>query len=68
MTNEEVTMTSKAEEPALNIQLTVQEVNIVLGALQELPHRVVDPVLKKIVAQAQSQMQQQAPVFAPAAE
>jgi hypothetical protein len=53
----------KKEEPSVNVELTVQELNVVLGALQELPHRVVDSLIRKIIGQAQPQV---APV--PAAE
>jgi len=41
------------------VSLTVTELNIVLQSLQELPHRVVDPLLKKLVTQAQQQLGQQ---------
>ena len=45
---------------ALTVTLTidVNEFNIIMGGLQELPHRIVDPILKKIFQQAQSQLQQ----------
>lgn len=41
----------------VNINLDVNELNVVMTALQELPHRVVDPLLKKIFQQAQGQLQ-----------
>jgi hypothetical protein len=40
----------------INIEISVDELNIVLGALQELPHRVVDKLLKNIFEQAQKQI------------
>jgi len=43
----------------VTIELTVNEVNVVLGALGELPHRVSDPVIRKVFAQAQQQLQAQ---------
>lgn len=43
----------------ISLNLTVQEVNVVLGALAELPHRVSDPVIRNVFAQAQQQTQQQ---------
>lgn len=43
----------------ISLNLTVQEVNVVLGALAELPHRVSDPVIRSVFAQAQQQTQQQ---------
>lgn len=45
------------QEPGFNIKLTVQELNVVFGALQELPHRVVDGLLKGIMTQVQVQQQ-----------
>lgn len=41
----------------VTLALNVNEVNVVLGALSELPHRVADPVMRSIFAQAQQQMQ-----------
>lgn len=43
----------------VKIDLTIQELNIVMGALQELPHRAVDSLLRKIMGQAQSQFSTQ---------
>jgi hypothetical protein len=43
----------------VTIELTVNEVNVVLGALAELPHRVSDPVIRKVFTQAQQQLQAQ---------
>lgn len=46
-------------EQKFNIELNLQELNTVIAGLQELPHRVVDAVLRKIIAQAQEQAQKQ---------
>lgn len=54
--SEEITETVQQQEPNVNLDLTVNEVNVVIGALQELPHRMVDTLLRKIVDQAQSQL------------
>lgn len=43
------------------LKLTLQELNAVIGALQEAPFKHADPVIKKIVPQAQAQLQQQNP-------
>lgn len=43
-------------EPTIEIKLSVQEINTILAALGELPHRVADPVLRKVVEQAQKQV------------
>ena len=40
--------------------LTEQEANLVLGALVELPHKVVNDLIKKIHEQAQKQSDEQA--------
>jgi hypothetical protein len=41
----------------VNLEVNVNELNIIVGALQELPHRVVDQLLKKLIQQAQDQLQ-----------
>lgn len=56
-----VSAQAKPEVPLVRLELTIQEVNTVLAALQEMPHRVVDGVLRKVVAQAQAQFPQQPP-------
>ena len=48
---------AQPESPAIALELTIQEINVVFAALQELPHRVADPVLRKMMEQAQSQLQ-----------
>lgn len=48
---------TKEQEKIVNIELDVSTLNIVLAALQELPHRVADPILSKIVAQAKEQLE-----------
>lgn len=48
---------NQPQEPTVNVELTVNEINVVFAALQELPHRVADPILKKLFGQAQSQLQ-----------
>lgn len=45
------------QAPTVSVTLDVNELNIVMGALQELPHRVVDILLKSIFQQAQEQLQ-----------
>lgn len=42
--------------PNVTLTVDVNEFNVIMGGLQELPHRVVDPILKKIFQQAQSQL------------
>lgn len=42
--------------PTVTLTVDVNELNIIMGGLQELPHRVVDPLLKKLFEQAQGQL------------
>lgn len=42
--------------PTATITLDLNEINAVLAALQELPHRVADPILRKIMQQARTQI------------
>lgn len=46
------------EVPTVNLKLNVNELNVVIGGLQELPHRVVDGLLRTIMEQAQAQLKQ----------
>jgi hypothetical protein len=43
-------------EPVVNLELAVNDVNLVLAALQELPHKVSDPLIRKVMGQAQAQL------------
>lgn len=45
-------------QPTVNIALNINELNVILASLQELPHKVADPLLRNIMGQAQSQLQQ----------
>jgi hypothetical protein len=42
----------------VTLDMNVNELNIVMAALQELPHRVADPLLRNFMQQAQSQLGQ----------
>jgi hypothetical protein len=48
---------SKVIEPGIKLEVSVNELNVIFAALQELPHRVSDPILKKLFGQAQPQVQ-----------
>lgn len=50
-------VTEQRQVQTFTLTMDVNELNIVFSALQELPHRVADPVLKKLISQAQSQAQ-----------
>lgn len=43
-------------EQVVTLELSVNDVNVVISALRELPHRVVNDLLSKVVAQAQRQV------------
>jgi len=44
------------QQPEVSLRVTVQELNVVMASLQELPHRVADPILRKLMQQAQEQL------------
>jgi hypothetical protein len=44
--------------PELTFNVNVNELNIIIAGLQELPHRVVDSIIKKLFQQAQAQLGQ----------
>ena len=44
------------QEPAVKLDLLVNDVNLILAALQELPHKIADPLLRKIMEQANAQL------------
>ena len=46
----------QAQAPTVKLEVNVNELNIIMGGLQELPHRVVDPLLRKLMEQAQAQL------------
>lgn len=48
----------QAQTPTVTLTVDVNELNVIMAALQELPHRVADPILKKLFQDAQSQLQQ----------
>lgn len=49
------------QPPEVNLTLGVQEVNTILAALGELPHRVADGLIRKVFTQANGQLPQQQP-------
>lgn len=48
----------QAQAPTVNLAVDVNELNVIMAALQELPHRVADPLLRKLMQQAQTQLGQ----------
>lgn len=43
-------------QKTVTLSLEVNDLNVIFAALQELPYRVADPLLKKLLQQAQSQL------------
>lgn len=37
----------------LKLEVTPQEINVIFAALAELPHRVADPIMRKLFEQTQ---------------
>ena len=58
--NVETKEVTQQPEQELNFVLKLSEANIVLAALDELPHKVSRRVIDNIMQQAQSQIQQPA--------
>ena len=46
----------QAAVPTATFTLNVNDLNIVFAGLQELPHRVVDTLIKNLMSQAQAQL------------
>lgn len=44
----------------MKIELNKEEINVVLGALNEMPHRVVHELIGNIVKQVQNEMNKEA--------
>lgn len=44
------------ENPELNFVLTMQEANVIIAALQELPAKVANPLTQKLTQQAKPQL------------
>ena len=61
MANEQLDKMAQPIEQTVKLEVNVNELNVIFGALQEapLPHRLSDPVLKKLYEQAQGQLPQQ---------
>ena len=45
------------EAPTVKLEVNVNELNVIIGALQELPHRAVDALLRRLIEDAKSQLQ-----------
>jgi hypothetical protein len=42
--------------PTAKFEVNVNELNIIFAGLQELPHRIVDGLIKNLMSQAQAQL------------
>jgi hypothetical protein len=56
----EKTQPTQTPEPEKEVTLTftVSETNIILGALDEMPHKLSRKVIDKVIEQAQAQLKQ----------
>jgi hypothetical protein len=56
----EKTQPTQAPEPEkeVTLTLTVSETNTILGALDEIPHKLSRKVIDKVIEQAQAQLKQ----------
>ena len=45
------------KNPELNLVLTLEEINVTLAALQELPAKICNPLSQKITEQAKKQLE-----------
>jgi hypothetical protein len=48
---------TQEQNPTFDFQLTLEETNIILAALQEIPAKLCNPVSDKIKSQAQAQIE-----------
>jgi hypothetical protein len=55
-TETEAAAPQQTQNPSLSLTLTLQEVNVIIAALQEIPFKAADPVLKVLVPQAEQQL------------
>ena len=52
--NPELDKLDAANQPQMiTLDVTTQEINVIFAALAELPHRVADPLMRKLFEQAQ---------------
>jgi hypothetical protein len=51
-------VTQPEPEKEVVLTLTVTEVNTILGALDEIPHKLSRKVIDKVIQQAQAQLKQ----------
>jgi hypothetical protein len=47
---------SQNQNPTFNFELTLEDANVILAALQELPAKICNPLSDKIKSQAQEQI------------
>lgn len=50
--------TTPEPEKEVTLTLTVSETNTILGALDEMPHKLSRKVIDKVIEQAQAQLKQ----------
>lgn len=50
--------TPQTDNRKINLTFTVTDINTILASLQELPHRISDPIIRSLIEQVQPQIQQ----------
>ena len=49
-------MTQQNQNPTFTFELNLEETNVILAALQEIPAKICNPISEKIKTQAQEQI------------
>lgn len=49
---------TQPQAPTVTLEVNVNELNVIMVGLQELPHRVVDALMRKLMQQAQMQLKE----------
>lgn len=50
-------MNTQPNDQKVTVTFTVNEANTVLAALQEMPYRIADPIIRTVLEQVQPQVQ-----------
>ena len=56
-TEQDPMVVENQQVPIVTLEVNNNELNIIMSGLQELPHKVVDQIIHKLVVQAQTQLQ-----------
>jgi hypothetical protein len=56
-TEQDPMVVENQQVPIVTLEVNINELNVIMSGLQELPHKVVDQIIHKLVVQAQTQLQ-----------